>query len=623
MKSILLGLDAFDPGIFEKLSQQNRLPNLGKYATAGNYARLTVSNPPQSEVSWTSIATGADPGVHGMFDFVLRDPATYAISPSLLITKTSLVGAQFIPPFTTRTLFEQATIDGFPATVLWWPATFPARLELPVQTIPGLGTPDIQGRIGVGAVYSPDRDLADSRYKTPVELLEQQNHDAYRGWLHGPSQKTAQGSKETSLEFHLDIQDQKSAKITFAKKSLDLQLGQWSPIFEVNFKAGFLVSIPAVTRAILTQIVPEPRLYFLPLQVHPLHSPWRYGTPPGFVRETWKGYGPFLTLGWPQDTTGLEEGWISDDQFIALCHKIDETRERIFFHYLDKFQEGVLANVFDTLDRVQHMFLQDRPEVVETWYEHLDTLIGKVEEKINARGKGKPRLLILSDHGFTRFDYQVHLNQWLIENHYLALKDGAQEHSLRSVDWNRSQAYALGLNSLYLNIQGREGQGIVLPTEIEPLRQRLRQDLLNWKGSGMPSGEGRPVFQQVYVREEAFNGPLLPQAPDLVLGYSPGYRASAETGLGKWETIALVPNQDHWHADHCIDPQAVPGVLFTNFNLSNTLGTNIPQPSFRDIPALAIGKSLKHADQPIKLPPHQSDEDQKTIDERLKGLGYL
>jgi len=613
MKTIILGLDAFDPGIFEKLHEDGRMPNLGKYVAAGNYSHFAVSNPPQSEVSWTSIATGADPGVHGMFDFVHRDPSSYSIIPSLLVTKTNVLGTQFVPPHTARTLFEQATSDGYPATVLWWPATFPARPEIPVQTLPGLGTPDIQGRLGVGAVYSPDRELGDSPFKTAVESLEKQSKDSYRGYLKGPSRETGDGLKEMDLEFQLEIMDQSRAKLTFTKQSLELVVGQWSPIFEVSFKAGFLSSVRGVTRAILTQIEPEPRLYFLPLQIHPLHSTWRYGTQPGFVREAWKGYGPFLTLGWPQDTTALEEGWISDDQFIALCESIIDTRERIFMHYLDKFQEGVLANVFDTLDRVQHMFLHDRPDIVESWYSRLDDLVGRVEERLSKRGKSKPRLLILSDHGFTRFDYKVHLNNWLVENSYLTMRDSAQDKSLSSADWSRSQAYALGLNSLYLNIQGREGQGSVPAGETESLRDKLRQDLLAWKGP-----DDRPVTQEIYTREEVFHGSNLPNAPDLVVGYSPGYRASAETGLGKWETSNLEANVDHWHADHCIDPNAVPGVIFSNSDLKN-----YPQPSFRDIPPLAIGKTIEHPDAPTNGPSQSSEEDQETIEERLKGLGYL
>jgi hypothetical protein len=63
------------------------LPNLGKYLESGGYSRFGIANPAQSEVSWTSIATGLDPGGHGLFDFVHRNPANYSLHVSLLPTK--------------------------------------------------------------------------------------------------------------------------------------------------------------------------------------------------------------------------------------------------------------------------------------------------------------------------------------------------------------------------------------------------------------------------------------------------------------------------------------------------------------------------------------------------------
>jgi predicted AlkP superfamily phosphohydrolase/phosphomutase len=141
MHTIILGFDAFDPTRFERLSEEGKLPNLTSYASSGNYARLAVANPPQTEVSWTSIATGLDPGGHGIFDFVHRDPATYTTYVSLLPTSRKLFGTQFVPPFNARTIFEEAARQGFPATALWWPASFPARPESLARTMPGLGTP--------------------------------------------------------------------------------------------------------------------------------------------------------------------------------------------------------------------------------------------------------------------------------------------------------------------------------------------------------------------------------------------------------------------------------------------------------------------------------------------------
>jgi len=327
----------------------------------------------------------------------------------------------------------------------------------------------------------------------------------------------------------------------------------------------------------------------------------------------WNEHGPFLTLGWPQDTTALEEGWINDHQFLELCQSIFERRRRIFLYLLDQFQEGVLANVFDCLDRIQHMFLHQRPDLVEDWYARLDALVGETEQRLKKRGLDRARLLIVSDHGFTAFDYKVHLNQWLVEHGYLKLKPAAEERSLQNADWPNTQAYALGLNSVYLNLAGREGLGCVSLQQVEPVRQRLRQELEAWIGP-----DGRPVIQRVYFREEVFHGPLLSQAPDLVIGYAPGYRASAETGLGKWGAVSLLANTDHWHADHCLDPQAVPGVLFASAGLDD-----FPNPSFRDIPALAIGKDVQHDGAPPRRSLMSDEQDQKIVGERLKGLGYL
>lgn len=119
MRTLILGLDAFDPIFFEQLNSKGKTPNLSKLVEAGKYSRFRVSDPPQSEVSWTSIATGMNPGDHGMFDFVHRNPANYSLQVSLLPTQNNLLGLQFIPPHNARTIFDEAVEDGYPATSMW------------------------------------------------------------------------------------------------------------------------------------------------------------------------------------------------------------------------------------------------------------------------------------------------------------------------------------------------------------------------------------------------------------------------------------------------------------------------------------------------------------------------
>jgi predicted AlkP superfamily phosphohydrolase/phosphomutase len=612
MHTLLIGLDALDPNIIERMYESGKLQHLSKYIHNNGYARFTVANPPQSEISWTSIATGLNPGGHGMFDFVHRDPATYMLNVSLLPTQKNIFGTSFTFPHNAPTIFDQAAQEGFPSTALWWPATFPAHLDSPVQNIPGLGTPDIQGRLGVGTAYSLDHREKNEKFKTPVELLMQISKGRYTGFLKGPVHKKGNQVREVTLEFQLELIDEQSASITIGAQKFSLQRGKWSPIIEVNFKIGFLVSMHAITRVMMNLVHPEPTLYFLPLQIHPLHSPWPYATPPSFLRRTWNSCGSFLSLGWPQDTTALEEKWITDDQFLQLCDFIFNTRRNIFLYHLKYFDEGLLANIFDSLDRIQHMFLRDHPDVIETWYQKLDELVGLAEQLVKSRGWQDIRIIIVSDHGFTHFDYKVHLNRWLLEHGYITLKPDHLKPEFYSIDWSQTRAYAVGLNSLYLNLRGRESQGCVSLAQRDILNQEISGELLTLKGP-----DGRQAIQQVSLQEDAFNGSLSEYGPDLLVGYAPGYRASSQTGLGNWADCIFEANTDHWSADHCIAADAVQGVLFCNQGLSN-----FPHPSYRDIPALTIGKNVV-TNKFIKPPPTSGNMDQKIIEERLKSLGYL
>lgn len=609
MRTVILGFDSFDPGRFERLHQAGKMPNLAKYANSKGYSRLEVCSPPQTEVSWTSIATGVDPGSHGVFDFVHRDPATYIPYVSLLPTKHSLVGEQFLPPYTTRTLFQEAAEMGYPAIAMWWPALFPARPDIPMSTIPGLGTPDVRGQLGVGTFLSSE---PATKPKTRVGSLQSGGKGRYTGKLEGPQTKSKSGTQAVTLPIVAEVLDGAEVKLSVGDQQLRLARGKWSPIFEIKFRMGLGYTLHAITQVIVTEVERGLSMYFLPFQIHPLHSAWHYAAPASFIKDSWKNAGPFLTVGWPQDTTALEEGCISDAQFLALCDSIFESRQRVFFHHLAHFKEGVLAGIFDCLDRVQHMFLRDREDVLEEWYLKLDGLVGRVQAQLDQSGLEKYRLLVLSDHGFAPFGYKAHLNRWLADHGYLAFSDPERAGGLSDVAWERTRAYAVGLNSLYLNVAGREGQGTVEAAELEGLLQELKTKLLEWKGP-----DGKAVISRVLLKHEAFNGPYTRLGPDLVIGYAPGYRASAETGLGKvGADRAIEVNHDHWGADHCIDSAAVPGVLFANRDISN-----IPGLSFRDIPFLALGK---HLDQSYIKPPSQmGPQGQKDLEERLKGLGYL
>jgi len=611
MKTIILGFDAFDPRFFENLAQNGRLPNLSRFLSIDGYRSFEVSNPPQSEVSWTSIATGLNPGGHGIFDFVHRDPKSYTPFISMLPTKRGLSGLNFVPPFSVDTFFDRATKKGYPATRLFWPATFPAKRDSLVMSIPGLGTPDILGKLGVGTLFSTQKNVEDKIQKTQVNTLHSKGKNRYYSVLEGPRHMKGGKTVSSSIPVELVKLDEQRAQIILGDHSHEIVQGIWSPILDLIFNIGRFVKIHVITRAILTSFTPEINLYILPLQINPLHSPWPYATPPKFIKTIRHSVGKFLTIGWPQDTTALEEGCINDGQFLDLCESIFNVREQIFINQLDDFREGVLACVFDSLDRIQHMFWQDRLDIIEQWYIKLDRLVGKIVKKIETKKINNVRLLIVSDHGFSNFNQKIHLNRWLIDNDYLVPVENNKNGNLNDVDWLSSRAYGLGLNSLYINLAGREGKGIIQPQEVEPLTNQIKNKLLAWQDS-----RGNQVVRSVSTNEEAFHGSLTEYGPDLVIGYSPGFRASPQTGLGEWEKFSIEDNHDHWNADHCIDHSTVPGVLFSNQGLAN-----FPKPSYRDFPVLAIDEELESGSK--SPPPTVTNQDDDMLEDRLKSLGYL
>ena len=76
-KVIVIGLDGLEPTIVESMLERGELPNLARIRRMGSYSRLKTTYPAQTPVAWSSFATGTNPGGHGIFDFISRDPATY------------------------------------------------------------------------------------------------------------------------------------------------------------------------------------------------------------------------------------------------------------------------------------------------------------------------------------------------------------------------------------------------------------------------------------------------------------------------------------------------------------------------------------------------------------------
>ncbi|MFH1676280.1 MAG: alkaline phosphatase family protein, partial [bacterium] len=252
---------------------------------------------------------------------------------------------------------------------------------------------------------------------------------------------------------------------------------------------------------------------------------------------------------------------------------------------------SLFAAVFQGTDHGSHMFwrfldpehpsydeqaLQKYGDTILSVYQRADKMVGQVLDDVMKDGDS---LIVMSDHGFNTWRKSVNLNKWLVDQGYLAEKQsvlsnimgGDQKSSVYKlfskgteffewVDWSKSKAYALGLGQVYINLEGREKEGIVTENERSALIDELIEKL---KGLRDPE-TGEVVLSAVYRADKIYKGDNMEYAPDIVIGCAPGYRVSWQTTLGVAAEDLIEINHKKWSGDHCsLDRESIPGVLFS------------------------------------------------------------
>jgi len=363
---------------------------------------------------------------------------------------------------------------------------------------------------------------------------------------------------------------------------------------------------------LVKNITPDFKLYVSPINLDPAKPAMPISYPKVYSTYLSKRQGSYATLGLAEDSWALNEKILSDEDFFKQCAQMDGEREKMFFDSLDNIKQGLCICVFDGTDRVQHSFWReidkDHPShngdfkqkgnpAIEQIYKRADTLLGKTIKKCLDKDT---LLMVISDHGFNTFRRGIDLNRWLEENGYLKLKDSKRYvPNLANVDWSCTKAFAIGLTGMYLNLKGREAEGIVdKGEEAANLREEIAEKLC---GLNDPQNQEFTV-KHVYDATKIYVGPYKNEAPDLIVGYHKGYRASWDTAVGKVTDNVFHDNCKAWSGDHCIDRSLVPGVLFCNRKIDNEqprlmdIGPTVLDMFGVSIPSHMDGKPLKVAD---------------------------
>ena len=623
-KVIVLGFDGMDPGLTEAMMDEGELPNFAKLRADGGYRRLGTTVPPQTPVAFATFTIGANAGHHGIFDFLHRDPSKqyqpmFAAAGMSRAAGYWAVGEHHLPltfwPFKheapTPLLYRKGVpfwdyLDqaGIPTWVYEIPSNFPPS-EPPGEqhrALAGMGTPDLLGGYGTYQHFAQNgpykRIDEGGGFRSRVRF----KNDTAEAELLGPTNTFLEKPEGTTipLTFHRD-RHAKAALIEVQDERLLLKEKEWSGWVRLGFRLAMPSFMPdeivsGICRFYLQEVAPNFRLYVSPINIDPSDPAVQISQPASFVEDLADELGLFFTAGFQEDHKALSNRVFNDEEYAIQTDLVLEERFELLEHALSEFEWGMLFFYFACTDLQAHMFWWDSdaehpirsPADARKYHNHIKELYKKMDATVGnvlSRYGDQATLIAMSDHGFATFRRQFNLNRWLRDEGYVGPADCERLRKVgdaeADVDWSRTRAYGLGLNGMYLNLAGRERDGIVQPGAE---RDRLLGELIT-KLEAVRDDDGQPVIKKVYRGDEVYSGPETALAPDLVLGYPRGYRISWPSTLGEMpaDEPVLSDNKSAWSSDHCMAAEDLPGIVLSNRPLETD------QPALEDLAPTILG----------------------------------
>ena len=595
-KVIVIGIDGMDPQLTEQMMSRGNLPNFNRLRQKGGYSPLATTLPPQSPVAWAGFITGANPGVHGIYDFVHRKPEHQSkifssFCETVPATDTLQIGSQNVPltfwPFNHKPAYTKLNRRGTPfwdyldekninSKIYLVPSNYPPSPSKHGhhQSLAGMGVPDLTGNRGMYQFFF-ENGPAPAQYQGYGwrGRLVFDNHTAHAQLIGPPDQfRTPPNSLFLDFSVHRDP-NRNSAAIDVQNQKILLNSGQWSSWIKLDYTLSTPLApdkkISGICRFYLRQVSPNFQLYISPINIDPSDPAMQICEPANLSKEMTDEMGLFYTLGFQEDYNARIFNALNDEEFIRQAQMVLDQRLEMLDYAFNHYDDGVLFFYFSSADLQSHICWWDSSSPhpfrsaqqsnyyhnhIKDLYQQMDNVLGD----IIARYDKDATILILSDHGFANLNQNFNLNRWLRDNNYITPFNA--ESLEKDVDWGGSQAYALGINGLYINQNARERDGIVNPGQE---KVSLLNELIE-KLESVRDAEGKHIIDKVFRADQVYHGEAIDLAPDLIIGYNRGYRCDYGSSIGLLEGDLLSKNTNPWGADHCFTPDQVPGVLFSN-----------------------------------------------------------
>lgn len=473
---VVLGVDGMDPDILREVIERfpERMPNFRwLIAQADGIQNLRTSTPPQSPVAWSNFITGLNPGGHGIFDFIHRDPVTRepAGSTTKVVKGYELglpgpykidIGADSPSNRSGKAFWTILREHGIPADIWRIPANFPVDPSEGVS-FSGMMTPALDSAYGECTFFTTDvghKQKLDYP-KTQEMTLELDGYiDTSISGPTNPFIDPGEGNDPVArLPLKIYVDKHAGAILLYAGDREDgaekviLRPGEWSDFRRMDFKIlplG-LMSMSGICRFYLLSIEPQVEIYASAINFDPEDPVAPVSEPSSASADLTQKIGRYYTQGMAEDVNALKNGVLDDGEFMQQVTLIHHETMDMLDYALDRFvaddKQGLLFFYFSEIDLASHMMWrhgdQEHPahddavaaesssswtgregstlaDTVQDMYLRLDPALGRVREKLG----DEVTLIVMSDHGFAPYYREFSLNTWLCDNGYLVLKEG-------------------------------------------------------------------------------------------------------------------------------------------------------------------------------------------------------
>ena len=560
---IIFGFDGAGPTFIEKFSKEGKLPNFTRLMGDGYFTELYPSPPCDTPTNWATLMTGAWPGTHGLTSFFVHFPGD-PLDKFYSTTTSRVCDAEY--------LWDSAERAGKKCLLLNWPVSWPPTIRKGIQ-INGTGPGSAAWRISYGNTYTtrewkPDKEVGIAfGQETKIAFTPA------RGWTNLPKSyspslesdiplksKTKYSWSEVGwrieevieervkpIRYHLlliDSQNRGYDRLLISREKdttrciATLERGRWSGwLYETFLKEELLDQsgliqvkddkIEGVFKFKLIELSPDGRDFTLFRTDVWAVKGWSY--PEEVADEINRTVGPFVEgLEIPPPITRyrndwdtyyelLDESvrWYIDASDYLVRKNLDWDFMAIQIHIHDGINHVIAREISPGLKEYEDEKSKFYWNIYERSYVAIDTLVGEILKRCANR---ETLVALVSDHCAIPTFKRLWIHIPLAKAGFISYRKDSESGDLR-IDWSNTKAIPRRIY-IWVNLKGRDPDGIVDPEDFEKVREQIIETLLGIRDPDT----GECPFSAVMRKEDAaIYGQWGGKVGDIIYFMKPGY----------------------------------------------------------------------------------------------------